>query len=72
MYGDPRLSLIEGLKQQDYKGGIAVSTQHLDDHQTLKEKRTTLIFLPFYDAAEKAVERIKATSLVSPLNSEMT
>jgi hypothetical protein len=36
------------------------------------KKGATLIFLPFYDAAEKAVERIKATSLVSPLNSEMT
>jgi Kef-type K+ transport system membrane component KefB len=65
---DPRLSLIEGLKQQDYSGGIAVSTQHLDDQQTLKEKGATLIFLPFHDAAEKAVERIKATSL----DSEMT
>lgn len=62
---DPRLSLIEGLKQQDYSGGIAVSTQHLDDQQTLKEKGATLIFLPFHDAAEKAVERIKATSLDS-------
>jgi Kef-type K+ transport system membrane component KefB len=65
---DPRLFLIEGLKQQDYSGGIAVSTQHLDDQQTLKEKGATLIFLPFHDAAEKAVERIKATSL----DSEMT
>jgi Kef-type K+ transport system membrane component KefB len=69
---DPRLSLIEGLKQQDYSGGIAVSTQHLDDQQTLKEKGATLIFLPFHDAAEKAVERIKATSLASSLDSEMT
>ncbi len=55
---DPRLSLIEGLKQQQYQGGIAVSTQHLHDRDILKEKGATLIFLPFYDAAERAVERI--------------
>jgi Kef-type K+ transport system membrane component KefB len=68
---DLRLSLIKGLKQQDYTGGIAVSTQHLDNQQALKEKGATLIFLPFHDAAEKAVERIKATSLVSSLDSDM-
>jgi Kef-type K+ transport system membrane component KefB len=56
---DPRLSLIEGLKQQHYKGGIAVSTQQLHDQEALKEKGATLILLPFYDAAEQAVERMK-------------
>lgn len=56
---DPRLSLIEGLKQQHYTGGIAVSTQNLHDKKILKEKGATLILLPFYDAAEQAVERMK-------------
>jgi Kef-type K+ transport system membrane component KefB len=57
---DPRLSLIEGLKQQQYTGGIAISTQQLHDQIILKEKGATLILLPFHDAAEQAVERMKA------------
>lgn len=62
---DPRLSLIEGLKQQHYAGGIAISTQQLHDQQTLEEKGATLVLLPFHDAAERAVERIKARSTFS-------
>jgi len=57
---DPRLALIEGLKQQHYTGGIAISTQHEHDQQILKDKGATLVLLPFQDAAERAVERIKA------------
>ena len=60
---DPRLALLEGLKQQRYTGGIAISTQRLHDQQILKEKGATLILLPFHDAAERAVERIVAASL---------
>ena len=60
---DPRLMLIEGLKQQNYAGGIAVSTQHEHDQQILKERGATLVFLPFHDAAERAVERIKAARI---------
>ncbi len=56
---DPRLILLEGLKQQRYSAGIAISTQHLHDQQILKEKGATLILLPFYDAAEQAVVRLK-------------
>lgn len=59
---DPRLSLIEGLKAHDYKGGIAISTQQLHDRETLKERGATLILLPFYDAAQRAVKRMKETS----------
>lgn len=58
---DPRTSLIEGLKQQQYSGGIAIFAQQLADQRMLKEKGATLILLPFYDAAEQAVERMKAT-----------
>ncbi len=56
---DPRLLLIEGLKQQRFDGGIAISTQQLHDQETLKEKGATLILFPFYDAAEQAVARMK-------------
>ncbi|WP_102867116.1 cation:proton antiporter [Pseudovibrio exalbescens] len=56
---DPRLSLIEGLKQQNYTGGIAISTQHAHDQDILRERGATLILLPFYDAAHQAVARLK-------------
>lgn len=69
---DPRLSLIEGLKQQHYTGGIAVSTQQLHDQKVLKEKGATLILLPFHDAAEQAVERMKAASPTSCLDPAKT
>jgi len=59
---DPRLSLIEGLKQQHFGGGVAISTQYLHDQELLKHKGATLILLPFYDAAERAVERLKSLS----------
>ncbi|WP_116473356.1 cation:proton antiporter [Zobellella maritima] len=64
---DPRLSLIEGLKLQHYTGGIAISTQQLHDQRILKEKGATLILLPFHDAAEQAVERMRATLPASSL-----
>jgi Kef-type K+ transport system membrane component KefB len=57
---DPRLSLIEGLKQQRYTGGIAISTRQPHDQEILKDKGATLILLPFYDAAQQAVARMKA------------
>lgn len=67
---DPRLALIEGLQQQHYTGGIAVSTQHLHDRQILKEKGATLVLLPFHDAAEQAVERIKAAIPLGSIENE--
>jgi hypothetical protein len=62
---DPRLVLIEGLKQQGYESGIAISTQLPHDQKILKEKGATLILLPFYDAAEQAVARMKAHQIKS-------
>ncbi len=60
MHDDPRLLLIEGLKQQQYQGGIAVSTQQPSDQHVLKEHGASLVLLPFYDAAEQAVSRMKS------------
>ncbi len=60
-HDDPRLSLIDGLNRQNYAGGIAISTQNMRDQSTLQQKGATLVLLPFYDAAERAVERIMST-----------
>jgi Kef-type K+ transport system membrane component KefB len=57
---DPRLALIEGLKQQGYKGKIAVSTNHPHEATTLEAKGADLIILPFHDAADLTIKRIKA------------
>ncbi len=64
---DPRLALIEGLKQQHYEGGIAISTQHEHDKYIFENKGASVVLLPFNDAAERAVERIKSTPPVSHL-----
>lgn len=57
---DPRLALIDSLKQRDFKGGIAISTQQIHDQKLLSDRGATLVLLPFYEAAEKAVERLKS------------
>lgn len=56
---DPRLVLIDGLKSQKFTGRIAVSTHQPHEVKALKAKGADLVFLPFYDAADRAVERIK-------------
>lgn len=62
---DPRLTLIDGLKKQHYSGRIAISTQHAGDQPAFEEKGVDLVLLPFHDAAERAVERIKSTPSAS-------
>lgn len=56
---DPRLVLIDALKQQNYTGKIAVSTQRRYDIDVLKARGADIVFLPFHDAAERAVERMR-------------
>ncbi|KTD61828.1 cation:proton antiporter [Legionella spiritensis] len=57
-HDDPRITLIKGLKEHHYKGKIAVSTQHASQVEAFKEKGADIVFLPFDDAADRAVERI--------------
>ena len=58
---DPRIALIDALRQQRYTGKIAVSTQKKDEREALKAKGADLVFLPFYDAAEQAAKRLAET-----------
>lgn len=60
---DPRLVLIDSLKTQKYKGKIAISTQQAHKIPELQSKGVDLVFLPFHDAADRAVERMKEASL---------
>ena len=57
-HDDPRIMLVKGLKEHHYKGKIAVSARHASQVETLKEKGVDMVFLPFDDAADRAVEKI--------------
>lgn len=59
---DPRLALVEGLRHAGYKGKIAFSTQSSNEVDALIEKGADVVFLPFYDAASRAVERMQELS----------
>lgn len=56
---DPRLILIDGLKREGFQGKIAVSTQRANEKEALKESGANLVFLPFHDAADRAVTRMR-------------
>lgn len=55
---DPRLTLIDGLRRQQFKGKVAVATHHTYDVEALKIKGADMVLCPFVDAAESAVARI--------------
>lgn len=59
MHQDPRIILIEGLKSRSYGGKIAVSGHHLHEKSAFRARGADLVFLPFYDAADRAIERLK-------------
>lgn len=61
-HDDPRLSLIDGLKQQGFSGRIAVSSHHAHDVDGLLARGADLVLCPFVDAAERAVVRIREMS----------
>ena len=61
---DPRLVLMNALKRQGYGGKIAISTQREHDAELLKSKGADLVFLPFKDAAKRAVETMRETGLL--------
>ncbi|MCW8193878.1 cation:proton antiporter [Proteobacteria bacterium 005FR1] len=56
---DPRIALIEALKQQDYPGKIVVSAHRSSEVETLRASGAHVVLSPFIDAAELAVEKIQ-------------
>ncbi len=56
---DPRLVLLDGLKQHDYAGKVAVSTHNIDEVELLKARGADMVFLPFADAGLQAVQQIR-------------
>jgi len=53
--------LISALERPGYGGRIAVSTLHAKNIETLGSKGADTVFLPFQDAAGRAVERLRET-----------
>lgn len=60
---DPRMVLIDGLKRGKYTGKIGVSTHSTRETEALRSKGADLVFLPFHDAANRAVERMREAIL---------
>lgn len=60
---DPRIVLLNALKRQHYQGKVAVSTHFTHDIVSLKQHGADLVLQPYRDAAEQAVQRIKAASI---------
>lgn len=60
VHEDPRLILIDNLRQAGrFRGKIAVSTRSPEEIRQLELKGADIVFLPFYDAAARAVERMR-------------
>lgn len=55
---DPRLILIDSLRDRQFKGRIAVAAHRADEAESLRAAGADVILLPFRDAANRAVERI--------------
>jgi Kef-type K+ transport system membrane component KefB len=55
---DPRLMLLHALRAEKYAGKVAVSTHDPRQDGMLRAAGAHVIFLPFHDAAERAVTMI--------------
>jgi voltage-gated potassium channel Kch len=53
---DARIALIQALRFQGFGGRIAVATQHAAGAERLRAAGADLVFLPFQDAADRAVD----------------
>tara|TARA_X000000950_G_scaffold42215_2_gene46694 strand:- start:558 stop:2252 length:1695 start_codon:yes stop_codon:yes gene_type:complete len=53
---DPRMIIIDALKHEGYQGNIAVACHHVETAQFFQNIGVSKVFLPFHDAAQRAVE----------------
>jgi voltage-gated potassium channel Kch len=59
-HGDPRLILLDGLRARGYAGRVAVAANREGDAESLRERGADVVFMPFEDAAERAVSLMLA------------
>ncbi len=55
---DPRMLLIESLRNHGFTGKIAVAAQHAQDAEPLRNSGADLVFMPFIDAADQAADLV--------------
>lgn len=53
---DSRHALLQALEDLGYEGKIAVATHRVDDNDELRRAGASLVFHPYYDAADRAIE----------------
>jgi len=63
---DPRLVLLNALRQHDYRGRVALTTHQRSDVETLAQAGADLVFLPFRDAADQAADLILQSGRTEP------
>jgi len=54
-HGDPRLMLLDGLRSRGFEGRVAVAANRTGDAEVLRARGADVVFLPFEDAADRAV-----------------
>jgi hypothetical protein len=59
---DPNVNrmLLHGLRQQGYRGRIAISTPRPDDAHWLEKEGVDMVLMPYRDAAKEAAQRLLA------------
>ena len=57
---DPRLLILNGLRDRQFQGKIALASHYGQDVQGLHDKGADLVLSPFTDAAERAVAKLAA------------
>ena len=65
-HDDPRLALVDALRNSGYRQQIAVAIQAQDDLPALRGRDIDLVLLPMADAAAEAVDLITGAPLVAP------
>lgn len=55
---DPRLVILQALKDNKFKGQIAVAAHHQTSIERFQQLGASTVFLPFVDAANHAVEMV--------------
>lgn len=61
-HDDPRLILLSSLRRHGFTGKVAIATQNENEVEMLRQRGADLVFLPFQDAARRAVQLMRAMS----------
>jgi hypothetical protein len=56
---DPRLALLHGLREQTFRGKIAVAMRTDYDEEALRRQGADVVLSPFVDAASFAVSSVE-------------